>query len=205
MNRTAPRTLRPALVALVGLGLLTFSLAGCNVNPEKSQAFVALLGRVKALEEGQKKAADSIKGINIDVTTLDESVRALKTDIAGMGGNPQQVDAVNKRIEALEQQVQALASKTTGAKPAADAAAPKKGEAAKPETKPATSKAPAAPKPAAEGAAQPKGKYYTMQPGDTLQSVAQKNGTTAAKLAAGSGMPADWSPMPGQSIFIPNP
>jgi LysM repeat protein len=229
MNRIAVRTFPPVLAALAGFCLLALGLTGCNMNPEKNPAFIKLQNQVKALEESQKKTADSIKGINIDVTTLDETVRTLKTEVQGMGGNPQQAETVTKRIEALEQQVQALQGKTSATgKPSGEL--PKKGETAKPEpakasgaAKPAgaaktpgAGKTPASakpgaaavkPAPAAEAGAPAKvtGKYYTTQTGDTLQSLAQQHGISAAKIAEANRLPADASLMPGQSVFIPNP
>lgn len=216
MNRIVARTSLPVLAALAGLCLLALGLTGCNVNPEKSQAFVALQNRVKALEDQQKKTADSIKGINIDVTTLDETVRNLKTETQGMGGNPQQAEAITKRFETLEQQVQALQGKSSAAAKSTVEPA-KKSETTKPEPVKATGagrtfgagKAPAAAKPApgAEAGAPAKvtGKYYTIQSGDTLQNLAQKHGTSAAKIAEANRLPADASLMPGQLIFVPNP
>jgi LysM repeat protein len=76
----------------------------------------------------------------------------------------------------------------------------------KAESKPAASK-PAAPqvRQASTRPAAPvvRGKYYVLQPGDTLEKIARENNVSVAALRSANSLPSGARPLKGQRLFIP--
>lgn len=70
-------------------------------------------------------------------------------------------------------------------------------------TPPKTTAAPAAPKPAAPKPAATRGRYYTLQSGESLESVAQQNNITVAELMKQNRLPSGATLLKGQRIYIP--
>ncbi len=62
------------------------------------------------------------------------------------------------------------------------------------------SSAPAAPKTVSSA---PRGFYYTLQPGDTLEKLATDNGISVSELAKANRLPSGARPLKGQRLFIP--
>lgn len=49
----------------------------------------------------------------------------------------------------------------------------------------------------------PRGRYYRIESGDTLEKIAADNGISVADLREANRLPAGARPLPGQSLFIP--
>lgn len=49
----------------------------------------------------------------------------------------------------------------------------------------------------------PRGRYYRIESGDTLEKIAADNNLTVAELREANRLPAGARPLPGQSLFIP--
>lgn len=64
-----------------------------------------------------------------------------------------------------------------------------------------TQQAAARPAPAAPAAA--RGRYYTLEAGDTLERIAADAGISVAEIRRANGLPEGARPLPGQRLFVP--
>ncbi len=218
----------PLYLSLVSL--LVLGLTSCNVNPQKSPSFVKLQSRVSKLEDGRKKADNSLTAIYFNVDTLDEEVGSLKSTVTSLSkssnSNPKLLTESLNRIKALEQQLKKIqtelaAQKQENAKNLASqkktieqqAAALKTAErkaAARPTTGARASVASKTVTTAASSTriskAPPKrgGFYYRVKKGDTLQDIGKRYKISSAKICRANHLPLSATLIPGQSIYIPS-
>ena len=98
--------IRPAIPFLILWAAIAFT--GCNVNPEKSPAFIKLRNQAARLEETQKATEDDVKQVYTQIGDLQEEVRALRAAAGASGRSSPDLSAATGRIEALEQRVAEL-------------------------------------------------------------------------------------------------
>jgi LysM repeat protein/chaperonin cofactor prefoldin len=229
-----------SLSCLISISLMVLIFSACNVNPERSDAFIKLSKRVEELEKSYKGAQTDLSDLYEQLNQVRKSLETAPAAGAGAGGvttDPAAVTAAVQRLEQLEKKVALLenqmtlqqkgAPAKTPAKPAEKAVEPAAapGTDLQPPTAPDAStvvpkpaapaadktgaKKPDAKKPAekagekAAAASSAKGSYYTIQSGDTLETIASKNGVTVQQLKDENHLTNGAKLMGGQQIFIP--
>jgi LysM repeat protein len=200
------------LVALLASALV---MTGCTVSAEKDPAYVKLAARLKALEETQAKNQRSVESIYLDVDILTEELKKVGKEIrtAAAGGNPETEAATMTRLAKIEEQLQTLEQGLAAQKKEIEQAmqsarqvrtpAPSIGAPAAVATPRAGGVRPATTPRVSAAPVQPRGFYYKVAVGDTLQSIAQKNGVSSAEILKANGLPMDAQIRAGQNIFIP--
>lgn len=207
-------------------------LAGCSAKPENSPVIRKKFAEVDELKTSVDKSGKQLEEIASQLSLLRDDVSNLRALSPGADGAVEVVtrlEQLEKRLVQMEggkvvATVVPAANKTEaapGVSTANELAVPKtlaEATEAKPEAKKevaqattakkttTTAAAPkatapkttAAPKPAA-----PRGKYYTIQAGDTLDKIAKDNGISVTTLAKENRLPAGAKPLKGQRIFVP--
>jgi LysM repeat protein len=170
-------------------------ITACGMDPAKTEAFQKLDKKVKDLDE---KLSSNTNKLLLDFDMMRDEIKNMPTKIKPDAGIANQLAAAVERINALEQEVKKLSEAQN-----------------KRETTPAVRTAPASDKPSAPGAAkpaarssapakaQPKGSWYQVKEGDTLQGVAKAHGVTAKAICDANHLPLTAVPRAGSSLFIP--
>ncbi|MCX7765284.1 MAG: LysM peptidoglycan-binding domain-containing protein [Candidatus Sumerlaeia bacterium] len=204
---------RSVVFLLLTVGLLGSLLLSCTQSVENNPVFRKKIAEMTTLQEDVSSLKDQLRQVNSDLTALREDLIALKQTPGGLAAlDAKEIESLRKRVAALEKEVgvRQLAEKT-----ASDTESPK-GETATITTAPVEKKsAPKAttPKPKTEATKiakpvekfeAPKGHWYTIKSGDTLESIARNQGVTVSSLiSANRGLSSSKPLIAGQKIWIP--
>lgn len=203
--------MRSSLFLLVTVGLLGSLLLSCTQSVENNPVFRKKMAELTNLQEEVSSVKDQLRQINSDLTALREDLMALKQTPGGLAAlDAKEIENLRKRIAALESGTKQSIEKT-----ASDTEAPK-GETAtitaapvekkttpkvttpKPKTEPTKTAKPA------EKFEDPKGSWYTIKSGDTLETIARSQGVTvSALISANPGLSRSKQLIAGQKIWIP--
>lgn len=207
----------PALV-----GLLVFCLSGCTISSEKDPAFIKMKRKLTALEDEQKDTKRSIENLYFECDTLAQDLSSVKTAAKARGASPgagRQLETAIKRIHELGEEVKRLDAALTSQKKKTEtrlAALKRTGSSASSRRsggssamtssvsrKRPTSSTARASSSRSRTPTQPKGFYYKVRQGDTLQRVAKKHSVTSAQICRANRMPMSATLYSGQLIYIP--
>lgn len=218
------RTLTAIVSSMAAVVLV--AATGCSVSPESNQAFVALVKRVKALEENQKNSLRTVDTLAYDLETMDRDMQALKKTLseATLAGTSEEsaqrledalgrVEGMAKRIDELSKRVaeQNKAMERMAAKVAENARKPARvvdGSAERSAASPRrgaskTTRASSPPRLSQVSRSKLIGTYHKVQPGDTLHQVARRYNVSSAELCRANHIPMSALLYPGQQIYIP--
>ena len=198
--------------AAVLAGMIPFMTA-CNMDkPENIPAIREAIEGVKDLKSDARKTNGRLTDLETEVSGLADDMTNLRNAREGQGSaeTAAAVKDLNKQVADLQNEIAQLKKQpmaaakaapepATAPQPAAasgrQGAAVKKGKLAPPPI----------PAPAALEEVKPKGTYYTVKQGDTVDSIAQAKGVSTAALRAANHIPAGRNPGEGSSIFVPAP
>ncbi len=173
----------------LGVAIVMVLLCGCGQNLEENPTILELTKRVEDIE--YQLAGTDIEVMYDDVGLLKQSAETLDANIA-------KLEAMDKRLAKIEKDLASVGAAVDQLK---------KAQPARPEVvaekKPAEQKPPAKSEVPQETYAKPKGFYYTIQKGDTLESIAKKYDVSTGELLLKNRLPAGVTLYPGQQIFIP--
>ncbi|MBX3728297.1 MAG: LysM peptidoglycan-binding domain-containing protein [Candidatus Sumerlaeia bacterium] len=221
----------PVLTALL-VTAATVTFTGCSSKPENSPVIRKKFAEVDGLKDEIAETNRLIRSLTGEVTIMKDemsNLRALAPDGAGGSELAARLGALEKRLAEMESNgttvasVQAAANRSAAPKevaatfnglavperPAATATtgsvAASKPVASQPRaTTSATTRAAApAPKPAVSQPSAPRGRYHTIQDGDTLEKIAASNNVSVAELRQANRLPEGARPLKGQRLFVP--
>ncbi|MCB2156821.1 LysM peptidoglycan-binding domain-containing protein [bacterium] len=221
------------LFKFLAISIVVLSMAACSAKPENSPVIRKKFAEVDEMKTENQELVKEVRTLMGDVTVLKDQVsnlRALSPDASGEIDVVNRIEQLEARLSKLEtgQTVIASASKpatsTHGSPPLAGASSDKDiiretirsaaqetrtepkpvVHETKTQTKPAvkTVAVSTAPKPAPKPTT-PRGHYYTIESGDSLESIAAKNGVSLDALKKANHLPPGARPLKGQRLFIP--
>lgn len=190
-------------LSFLSVALVLFLLCACNTSIDKAPAFVNLAKKVADLEKAQKDSQTSVQNLYLEFENLSTDIKTLKAN-AQAAPVPQpvldQIAALEKKVEEMSKAAPAKKGKEALVADSA-ATAPTAGTEGKPATE-------VKPRKKARGAAspapsRPKGSYYSVNAGDTMESIAKAHNITPDAIAKSNHIPASAKLRSGQTIFIP--
>ncbi len=209
------------LLASAGFLSVVF-LTGCQEPVDENHAIVMrLMDKDDQLDEDIKALHSQVKDNKNMLGQHAEHISKLQTDLvapAPAAPDPKvqtelsalrkelaELRAVKVDVDQLKTQVVALQTALKEAKAAAaeatKAPATKTPAVSGPST--ATGNAGTAPATASTAPSEPKGIYYTVKAGDTVESIARVHGISTAQLRAANRFPSGRNPAPNMRIWIP--
>ncbi|MBN1866997.1 LysM peptidoglycan-binding domain-containing protein [Candidatus Sumerlaeota bacterium] len=192
-------------------------LSACTVSSEHAAQMQKLEQRIAALEEFKKTSKSSVEAVYFDMDNLTERVRVIEATAKSGGATAAEIEPVVKRLRELEQRLGAV---TTQIQANAEAVATQKNEikaAVKSQDRKAETVVSAkSDKPVATrvssrrsgrsatvSRAVPRGFYYNVREGETLQAIARKHNVTSAQICRANRIPMSALIYAGQQIYIP--
>ncbi len=172
----------------LGVGIVMVLLCGCGQNLEENPTIMELTKRMEDVE---------FQLVDADVEIMYDDVEVLKQKAVSLEANIAKLDAMNNRLARIEKNLVSVVATVEQLKKVTvrrEVVA---------ERKPAEKKPPAKPEAPKETYAKPKGFYYTIQKGNTLESIAKKYDVSTGELLLKNRLPAGVTLYPGQQIFIP--
>lgn len=183
-------------VVIVSLTALVM-LVGCTQSPEQSPVFRKLMSDFTTLQEEMVDVKDQVRRMSADMTALTEEVTKLSQRPEGKGLDEAQLKQLNDQLSQLSSKISTLEKELSSVKASS---------ASRASASPAVSEKPTATtaERPAESRTEPKGSYYTIEKGDTLEGIAKKfNVTVDAIRMANPAIPADGKIIAGNNLFIP--
>lgn len=206
------------VAALILATTIAVPMAGCSSKPENSPVIRKKFAEVDDLKQDIQETNKMIRTLAGDITIMKDemsNLRAMAPDANGGVELMSRLEKIEKRLSEIEVENTVMASRATKASndtpareaaPAANQIAQATGNASA-STKPEVKKTETKPKPVATPApkrTQPRGRYYTIESGDTIAKIAAANNISESKLREANRLPAGARPLKGQRLFIPN-
>ena len=198
-----------------------FLFNACSISPEQTAQLQKMQEQLTALEEFRKQSKSSVEAVYFEMDDLAEKVRTLEANAKLTPVSAADVEPLLKRIADLEQRVSAMASGAKargGERVLSNASITEEGIAsvkdsvvkaspAVPSVRESRSRSVASRRSerreTSVSYAAPKGFYYRVQVGETLQGVARKHQVTSAQICKANHFPMSVLLYAGQQIYIP--
>lgn len=174
------KTKKMELALLVLVSMMTLFFMSCQ-NVEDNPAFKKSVKEINTLSEDMISVKGKVDSISNQLEPLIDDVDKLKRE--------QKVGAdYSAKIAELEQRIARLEASLKEARQTkiSEPSSPSKKASVKTE----------------EPAPKPKGFYYTVVKGDTLESIASKYNTSTAKILKDNNLPKDVKILPNQKLYI---
>jgi len=176
---------------LIALMLMAGLFVSCSQSPEQNPIIQENFQKLADLAEEVDQLKGKIRDIQNDIDSITQDLMTLKQMPKGAEADAAQIDALKNQINKLNSQITTIQKqfsnlKSSGAAQITDTIV-KTGD---------TKSTQPAPTP------QKRGQYYSVKPGDTLKSIAEKFSTTPEAIRKENHIPVGKEPIPGSQIYI---
>ncbi len=171
-----------SLISLISLAGLIIILFGCS-NPEEHPAFKKVVKDISNANEEISQIKGRQDKLQSDIELILDDVDRLKRSDRSAGEFTAKITEIEQRIAKIEESLKEV--KRPAPK---DSSSVEKKSSVKSVSE--------------EPAPKPKGFYYTVKKGDTIESIAKQFNIPAAKLLRDNNFPKDKKILPNQQIYI---
>ena len=177
-------------------------MVGCTQSPENSPVIRKLMSDISTLQDEIADAKDQIRRMSADVEALNEEMGNLSQRPAGQSAvDAKEIERLTGQINELTKKLSSLEKSLATVKQQASSSRSVVSSSPPPEPSPevtTTSKTDEE-----EPRVEPKGFYYTIQKGDTLEGISRKFNVSQAAIRRENRIREDGTIFAGVRLFIP--
>jgi LysM repeat protein len=194
---------RPVLILFAIILAVSLMLPSCTQNPEQNPVIVEKFQMIDQIAEDYDQISGKLKDIENDIDTINQDLTTLKQLPRSSGVASTELEGLKSRIRKQEGEISKLQSELSKLKKTIAAAVKSSAQSIRKSTEDVSvKKTTTVKKPDPTPLPKKRGKYYKVQKGDTLKSIAREFNTSSNSIRSENHIPDGKEPITGTRLYI---